>query len=465
MARVHFVGVGGYSMSGLAEVLHAQGHEVSGCDARASSRTRRVADRGISVWTGHDPAHLEGVEEVVYSTDVPWDNPELAAARARGLVLRHRSEVLADVLHQGRGIAVTGTHGKTTTTAMIGWILLQAGRDPTVLLGGEADYLGGGVRLGRGPEVVAEADESDGSFLRYRPWAAVLTNVQPEHLEHYGGSFGRVVEAYRRFAGQVEPAGVRVLCADDPVLADMSRASWEKGRTVTYGLEGDAQWRAADLRREEGGGYAFTAVREGEPVVEVRLRVPGRHSASNALAALAVAAEVGVESSVAAAALGTFANVRRRFEVKGRVAGALVVDDYAHHPTEIRAVLRAARDLAPRRVLAVFQPQRYTRTLALRDEFAQAFGDADVAVILDVYAPAGEVPIPGVSGEDLAMRINAVDPGKAVYADSHAGAVRLVAERLAEGDVVVTMGAGDVYRVADALCRGAEAAVQGRGDA
>ncbi|MDA8147023.1 MAG: UDP-N-acetylmuramate--L-alanine ligase [Thermaerobacter sp.] len=445
--HVHFIGIGGYGMSGLAAILLGMGHAVSGSDVHPSTRTDRLAALGATVHLEHSPAHLAGADTVVYSTDVPEDNPELAAARAAGLPVWHRSELLAELLNARQGVAVTGTHGKTTTTAMIGCILERGGLDPTVVVGGEVPSFGGNARLGRGPHFVAEADESDGSFLRYRPRVAVVTNLEPEHLDHYGGDFRRVVAAVERFLEALGPEGLAILGRDDPRLAKLGGRA--PCRVQSYGLSGRADWTALRVRRE--GGETVFVVRAGGAVRgEVRLRIPGRHNVHNALAALAVGNALGVPFPVAAAALREFPGAKRRFEVRAHAGGITVVDDYAHHPTEIRATLQAAREQEPGRLIAVFQPQRYVRTKLLFAEFSRAFAAADRVLVVDIYSPPGEVPIPGVNSQALAAAV-----AREGVAAEYAGSVSQVLQRLRQlvrpGDLVLTMGAGDVWKVAEEL--------------
>ncbi|BDG61341.1 UDP-N-acetylmuramate--L-alanine ligase [Caldinitratiruptor microaerophilus] len=451
--RVHFIGIGGYGMSGLARVLLETGHVVTGSDARRSDRTEALERLGATVYIGHDPAHVQGADVVVYSTDVPADNPERVAAREAGIPLLHRSELLARFVNDREGIAVTGTHGKTTTTAMTATILEEGGLDPTVLVGGEVDHFGGTAKVGRGPYVVAEADESDGSFLRYTPRIAVVTNIEPEHLEHYGGDFANVVDAYRRFLGQVRPGGAIVACADDPRALELARAEAGRVRVVLYGLgagpEPAPDWTASGVRVEPAGPV-FTAVHQGRPAGEVRLGVPGRHNVQNALAALAVGHLLGVPFPRMAAALARYRGARRRFQVLAEAGGIRVVDDYAHHPTEIRATLRAAREVVgpPGRVIAVFQPHRYTRTASLLDEFGHAFGDADVVVLTEIYSPPGERPIPGVSGQVLAERVRQARGAAVHLLSDPEEIVRFLLREARPGDLVITLGAGDIWRVA-----------------
>lgn len=450
MRRVHFIGIGGYSMSGLALALHARGIRVTGSDVKPSARTDRLRAAGVPVTFGHRAENVGDADTVVYTTDVPESNPERQAARERGLRLVHRSEVLAAVLADRRAVLVTGSHGKTTTTSMIGVVLEAAGWDPLVLVGGEVEAFGGAnVRLGNGPWAVAEADESDGSLVRYAPTVAVLTNVEPEHLDHYGGSFDRLVDTLAAFAGKVPPEGLVVLGADDARL----RALAERvGRpAATYALEAPADWTAR-IVRQDPFGTTFEARFRDRPAATVRLRVPGRHNVANALAALAVARFLGIPADTAAGALTGFVGAHRRFEMLAAHDGILVVDDYAHHPTEIRATLAAARQVAPGRVLAVFQPQRYSRTRQLWDAFVDVLGDADGMLVTEIYAPAGETADPAVSGRRLAEATARRHPGRRVlYAPGLEWAADWFEAHARPGDLVLSMGAGDVWRVTHAL--------------
>lgn len=448
--RVHFIGVGGYGMSGLAEVLQAHGHEVSGCDARENQRTKRLARLGVRVAIGHDAHHVAGQDRVVYSTDVPAGNPELAAARTFGVPILHRSEVLAELLALGkRSVVVTGTHGKTTTTTLITHLLAGSGFDPLGIVGGEIDSWGGGIRLGSTDVVVAEGDESDGSFLRYHPTVAVVTCMEPEHLEHYGMDFERVVEAYGTFLGQVDAAGTAVIWDGEPRLKAL--AGHVRGTVHLYGdAGGDGVWmHAADVKATPAG-LAFGAIRDGVDLGHVFVPLHGLHNVRNVLAALDVALTLGAPWRKLVESLATFANAHRRFEVISRAGDITVVDDYAHHPTEIRAVVAAARELAPGRIIAVFQPQRYVRTKNLWHEFVSAFDQADAVVLTEIYAPAGEERLPGVSGLALAHDIAEHHPN-CRYAASLDDVFSLLVSDLRPGDLVLTLGAGDVFRVAHDL--------------
>lgn len=454
--KVHFIAIGGYGMSGLAMVLLKAGIPVSGSDVAASDRTEKLRQAGADVHIGqHDAAYVNGADVVVYSTQVPNDNPELVAARQQGLRVMHRSELLAEFVNNGMGIAVAGTHGKTTTTSMLAHLLELGGLDPTVLVGGEVEVIGGTGKFGHGPHVVAEADESDRSFLRYYPAITVVTNVEAEHLEYWEGQFSKIVEGFRQFLSQVRPDGLAVLCGDDPTLVQLGREM--QGRpgsagVVFYGTTADCRWQARNIHVWEGG-VAYDCIKDGQLLGEVRLPVPGRHNALNSLGALVIANHLGLPFERMREILGGFGNAKRRFQVWANVGGVKVVDDYAHHPTEIQATLSAARDHTNRRVVAVFQPQRYSRTHWLMNEFATAFGNADVLVLTKIYSPPGEQPIPGVSAEALAERIEANTGRKVVLETDKQAILALLLDTVEPGDTVLTMGAGDIWTVARDLAR------------
>ncbi|REJ38022.1 MAG: UDP-N-acetylmuramate--L-alanine ligase [Bacillota bacterium] len=452
----HFVGIGGYGMSGLALILAEAGLRVQGSDVRPSSRTGRLRQAGVDVRIGHDPRHVDGAGVVIRSTDVPDHNPELEEARRRGLPLWHRSDVLARILNPNRGIAVAGTHGKTTTTAMTACALLDAGLDPTVSVGGEVARWQGTGRLGASPWVVAEACESDGTFTRYRPEIAVLTNVEPEHLDHYGGSFEALKDAFRAFAAGVKPGGLILACADDPTALAVARSAAGTAapgvRLETYGFADGAGFQAVDAAPAPDG-WSFDVVHRGRRLGRVRLSVPGRHNVANALAALAAAVAAGVPFEAAAGSLAGYTGAQRRFQVLAS-GDVTVVDDYAHHPTEIRAVLQTARERAGAgRVVAVFQPQRYTRTRSLWDGFAGAFAGADAVILTEIYSPPGEEPLPGVSGRALAEAVAAASGVPVRFAADRDRIPDLVEEWLEPGAVVVFMGAGDIWKVAHDFAR------------
>lgn len=454
--KVHFIAIGGYGMSGLAMVMLKLGVKVSGSDVAASERTAKLEAAGAEVHIGpHDAAFVEGADVVVYSTQVPDDNPELAAARARGLRVLHRSEMLAEFINRQSGIAVAGTHGKTTTTSMVALLLERGGLDPTVLVGGEMEAIGGTGKAGRGPWVVAEADESDRSFLRYYPTVTVVTNVEAEHLEFWEGSFEQIKAGFRQYLSQVQPEGLAVLCADDPTLLEMGREMANRpgtARVVFYGTTADATWQARNIHPWEKG-IAYDCIRDGQLLGEVRLPVPGRHNALNSLGAIVIGDHAGLSFEKLRNILEGFGNAKRRYQMWADVEDITVVDDYAHHPTEIRATLAAARERAGRRVVAVFQPQRYSRTHWLMDEFAQAFDDADLLVLTKIYSPPGEQPIPGVTSAELASRIEANTGRKVTLLTDKQAILQLLLETVKPGDTVLTMGAGDIWTVARDLAR------------
>jgi UDP-N-acetylmuramate--alanine ligase len=440
--HVHFVGVGGIGMCGLAEILHNQGYRVTGSDLREGATLARLRTLGVAVTVGHEQANVGDADVVVYSSAVRTTNPELVEAEQRKIPVIPRGEMLAEIMRLKHGIAVAGTHGKTTTTSLVAHVLSIAGLDPTAVIGGRVvatDLDPTGARVGRGECLVAEADESDGSFLRLAPVIAVVTNIDPEHLDHYG-SYEAIQEAFVSFANSVPFWGLSVLCLDHPgVQAILPRM---KRRTTTYGFTGQADLVATDVA-VDGWGMWFRVRRKGELLGPVRLRIPGRHNVENALATLAVALELEVPFEVAAGALESFLGIERRFQTKGEARGIRVVDDYGHHPAEVRATLAAARALHPGRVVVVFQPHRYTRTRDLFAEFTTAFLDADLVVMTEVYA-AGEDKIPGVEARLLADAVRAHGQRDVRFVPDLEAIPAQLAGELAPGDLVLTLGAGNV---------------------
>jgi len=438
--HLHFVGIGGAGMSGIAEVLLNLGYRVTGSDARRGEMVERLERLGAKVFIGHDASHVEGAHVVVYSSAVARDNVEVQAARLRGVPVIPRAEMLAELMRLKYGIAVAGTHGKTTTTSMVAAVLGAGGFDPTVVVGGRVHGLGANARLGQGEFLVAEADESDGSFLKLSPTIAVVTTIDAEHLDHYG-DLDAVRAAFLAFANKVPFYGAAVLCLDQPNIQQMI-PSVEK-RVITYGLEASADLTARRL--EFAGATArFEALRRGHALGAVSLQVPGRHNVLNALAAVAVGLDLDMPFDVIAGALAGFTGVQRRFQIRGEARGVLVVDDYGHHPAEIRATLAAAKAGYDRRVITVFQPHRYSRTRDLRQEFLTAFNQSDVLVVMDIYG-AGETPIPGVSARDLAEGIAAHGHREVHYMNGdRAAVVAFLCESTRSGDLVLTLGAGDV---------------------
>jgi UDP-N-acetylmuramate--alanine ligase len=445
--HIHFVGIGGAGMSGIAELCRRLGFAVSGCDLHESAVTARLEGLGIELSVGHHPSHLRAeLDAVVISSAVKFSNPEVAAARAMKIPVIPRAEMLGELLRMARvGVAVAGTHGKTTTTSLIGLIMEEAGLDPTVAIGGNLRARGTNVRLGRGDFMVAEADESDASFLLLLPTVAVVTNIDPEHLDHYG-AMDRVREAYLSFINRVPFYGVAVLGIDSVNVRGLLPAV--RKPVLTYGVAAEADLRATEIAIE-GLSTRFKVIRDGVSLGIVSIPTPGRHVAMNALAAIAVALELGIDFAVAARALATFSGISRRFEIKGEAAGRIVLDDYAHHPEEVRATLAAARAAFKRRVVVIFQPHRFTRLRDLFEEFLSAFDDADVLYLMEVY-PAGEDPIGEVSSRRLYEALRARGHLDVRYLGGESEPARTIVEDSIDGDIIATLGAGDIYKVGEA---------------
>jgi UDP-N-acetylmuramate--alanine ligase len=456
--RIHFVGIGGSGMSGIAEVLLTMGYEVTGSDLKASDNTDRLVALGGRVFVGHAAANVEGAQVVVTSTAVSTDNVEVAAARSHDIPVIPRAEMLAELMRMKYGVAVGGSHGKTTTTSMIATVLARGGLDPTIVVGGRLHALGSNARLGHGQFLVAEADESDGSFLRLSPAVTVITNVDREHMDHYE-SMDELNRAFVFFANRVPFYGLCVLCVDDPgvraILPQVTK------RSVRYGTGDEAEIRGSEIALDTHGSR-FRVIHRGQAVGTIELQVPGRHNVLNALAAVAVGLELEIAFAHIAEALSGFRGVARRFESRGEAEGVQVVDDYGHHPTEIAATLAAAR---PRggRVLVLFQPHRYSRTASLAREFGACFGDADRVWVLDIYA-AGEKPLPGVTANTIVDAAREQGATHVEYAPDAAAAAAAAAHAAGSGDLVITLGAGDVWKLGDVVLetRRARAAVEGK---
>jgi UDP-N-acetylmuramate--alanine ligase len=434
--HVHFVGIGGIGMSALARHLIATGHTVSGSDTNPGEQGAALQALGASVQRGHARQYLNGAELVVVTSAVHEDNPEVRAATERGIPVIKRSELLAAIINPHEGIAVAGTHGKSTTSALLGHVLVEAGLNPTILIGAVSSSMGSNARVG-GDLVVAEADEYDRSFLHLHPAIAVITNVEAEHLDIYGTERG-VQDAFRTFASQVRD--LLVLCGDDPFAPHL--AANTAADTITYGIAA-GDWRAIDID-ETGGGTRFVA-RQGDESIPLRSQLVGRHNVQNALAVVAVTRSLGVSAEQIAGAIASFGGVARRTEVIGEVAGVTVMDDYGHHPSEIRAVLSGLRAGSSRPIHLIFQPHTYSRTRDFMSDFATSFGDADHLYLLGIYA-ARETDTLGISGADLAAQ-TARHHASVTYIEDMNAAAPLVAGRVRPGDLVVTMGAGDVNRL------------------
>ncbi len=447
--RVHMIGIGGIGMSALAQILLARGFEVSGSDAQASEMTAKLAAQGARVSIGHRGENVAGSARVIVSDAIRPDNPELVRARELELPVQRRSELLAELMAGARGIAVSGTHGKTTVTAMVGAILVEGGLDPSVVLGGEFAPLGGNARVGRGDWFVAEACEAYESFLDLRPEVAVVTNVEPEHLDHHGTE-QHLRESFVQFLGGVAPEGSIVMCADRPELGELALP--EGRRVVWYGSHEKAEVRGTEIETVGQEGRCRLLL-EGKAEGVLRVASPGVHSVINALGATAAALAAGAEVSACLKALDAFAGVGRRFEVVGEPSGVTIVDDYAHHPTEVAVTIAAARAAYPgRRLVALFQPHLYSRTRDFAERFAEALSKADVTVLTEIYA-AREAPLPGVTSALIADRLRGLRGEDAVLEAAKDEAVAELAAHVRPGDVVLSMGAGDIGGIARELVR------------
>jgi UDP-N-acetylmuramate--alanine ligase len=443
--HVHFVGVGGVGMSGLAEILKSLEFQVSGSDLRDGATTQRLSSLGVRTDVGHDAANVHGADVVVRSTAILDDNPELVEARELGIPVIGRAEMLAELMRVKYGVAIAGSHGKTTTTSLVATVLRAAGLDPTVAVGGKMEALGSGARLGGGDLLVAEADESDGSFLKLSPTIAVVTNIDPEHLD-YWGDHQALTSAFTEFVNRIPFYGLSVLCLDHPdvqgLLPEVS------GRHVTYGVSPQADYSVRGVKYR-GLQTVFNAYRRGEPLGGFTLRMPGAHNVLNCLAAIAVADELNVPLDVIKHALATFSGVGRRFTITAEVDGITLIDDYGHHPAEIVATLEAARRAFPaetHRIVVAFQPHRYSRTRDLFDDFIGAFNLADVLFVADIY-PAGEKPIDGIDSKRLVEAIRGHGHQRAELERDKSALPAKLAALAQPGDVVIALGAGDINRI------------------
>ena len=449
---VHFIGIGGIGMSGIAEIMLRTGYQVQGSDAKASANTERLEKLGAKVFIGHDAANVEGAYAIVYSTAVKPDNPEMVAGRARRLPLVRRAEMLAELMRLQFSVAVGGTHGKTTTTSMVAALLDAGGLDPTVVNGGIINAYGTNAKVGAGDWIVVEADESDGTFLKLKSTVAIVTNIDPEHLDHYG-DFEAVKKAFRDFVENIPFYGFAAICTDHPEVQAMA-ARVENRRLVTYGVNPQAEVRAENCTMGPDGARFDVTIRpnEGAPIRYDDLRLPmaGQHNMLNALAAIAVARELGVGAEDIRKGLAGFEGVKRRFTTTGVANGVRIVDDYGHHPVEIASVLKAARAVSEGKVIAVVQPHRYSRLNDLFDEFCHCFNDADVVVVADVYA-AGEAPLAGVDRDALVEGLRRYGHRHVLPLQGPAELAALIRAEAKPGDLVVLLGAGDITSWAYAL--------------
>ena len=444
--HIHFVGIGGIGMSGIAEVLLNLGYHISGSDIKETEVTRRLRSLGCEISTGHRKENLKEADVVVISSAVRQNNPEVEAAEQRLIPVIPRAEMLAELMRMKIGIAVAGTHGKTTTTSLISTVLAAGGLDPTVVIGGRLNSIGSNARLGQGEFLVAEADESDGSFLKLMPTIAVVTNFDPEHLDFYKG-IEEIKESFLCFLEKIPFFGLAVLCLDHPNIQSLLPRL--KKRFTTYGLTTQADFQAKEIAFE-GLSTSFDVVHQRQGIGRLSLRMPGIHNVYNALATLATAFELDIPFRVVQETLRDFSGIQRRFQIKGEKKGILIVDDYGHHPVEIMATLKAARTGWGKRIVAVFQPHRYTRTQALFKDFLAAFYDADVLILTDIY-PAGEDRIEGVESKALLEGLREYGHKDVTYLADRGEIVEHLLHILSPGDLVITLGAGDIWQVSEEL--------------
>ncbi|HTY13092.1 MAG TPA: UDP-N-acetylmuramate--L-alanine ligase [Candidatus Omnitrophota bacterium] len=444
---IHLIGIGGCGVSAIGKILHQMGYRVSGSDIKENSNTMRLKDMGIKVFIGHDASHIREADLVAYSSAVNQENPELTEALSLKLPVLKRAEMLSFIMNRfKKRVAVAGTHGKTTTTSMLAKIFMDAGADPTFLIGGETNYVDGNARLGNGDYAIAEADESDGSFLELSPNISIITNIEPDHMEFFGTE-EKLMQVFRDFIGRLDDDGLLILGIDSPRTRSLIGHTGKK--TITYGFSDDADMRAVNLSFD-GMGSRYNVVYGGKELGEARLSIPGEQNVNNSLAAILVAVEAGIPFNSISASLHSFTGAKRRFQIIGEAGGITVIDDYAHHPTEIKATLKAARNAwsGGKRIIAVFQPHRYSRTFHLAAQFCDAFEDADLVVLTDIYS-AGEQPIPHVDGRMIAKEI---EKRKAVtYIPRKERIAEKILKTLRPDDMVLIMGAGDIYTVAKDL--------------
>lgn len=446
--KIHFVGIGGAGMSPLAKILVELGYDVSGSDRATSGVIERLEKLGASVTLGGQKAeNVKGKDAIVVSTAIPFDNPEVLAAKDLHITKLHRSDINAALVNEYKGIAVAGAHGKTTTTSMLGVALTKAGVSPTVIVGGEVPDLGTNAVLGTSDYLVSEADESDGSFLKLRPHIAVVTNVEDDHMDHYG-TMENIIKAFTEFIQNVDKeTGYAVLCFDNENLRNIAKNIDRK--YITYAIDHEADYQAKNITTS-GTGIAFDVVHGAEELGHISLNIPGRHNVLDALACIVTALSIGVPFEKVAAGLGAFHGAKRRFQTKGRVKGVWVVDDYAHHPTEIAATLKAAKETKPNRLICAFQPHRYSRTQLLHEEFGRAFTSADLLILTDIYA-AGEAPIEGIDGETILNEVRRQSGQDVIYLPSRAKIAEYLQGEVQDGDLIITMGAGDIYLTGEEL--------------
>ena len=444
--KVHFVGIGGAGMSALAKILVEKGYEVSGSDLKESVMTGVLRDLGATVYIGQKAENVQNAEAIVVSTAIREENPEVVEAKRLGLKRLHRSDVNAFLINSCKGIAVAGAHGKTSTTSMLGVALDYEGVSPSIIIGGEVDYLGSNAKLGKSDYLVSEADESDGTFLKYYPYVGIVTNVENDHMDHYG-TMENIIKAFHQFLSQVRDDGFAVGCFDNENIRNIVKTVDKK--IISYAIEHEADYQAANIVAE-GSGIAFDVMHKGENLGRVVLNIPGKHNVLNAMAAVVTGVQLGLTVPQMAEGLTQFNGAKRRFQTKGKANGVWVVDDYAHHPTEIATTLKAARQTNPKRLVCAFQPHRYSRTQLLQKEYGACFKDADLLILTDVYS-AGEDPIPGINGELLVKEVAEQTGQETVYIQNKNDIPAYLKSIAKEGDLIMTMGAGDIVKCGEEL--------------
>lgn len=444
--KVHFVGIGGAGMSALAKILVEKGYSVSGSDVKESVMTGILRDLGAKVFIGQRAENVQDTEAIVVSSAIRENNPEVVEAKRLGLKRLHRSDVNAFLINNSKGIAVAGAHGKTTTTSMLGVSLDYEGVSPSIIIGGEVDYLGSNAKLGKSDYLVSEADESDGTFLKYYPYIGIVTNVENDHMDHYG-TMENIIKAFTQFLNQIREDGWGVVCFDNENIRNIVKNVNRK--IVSYAIDHEADYVAANIKAD-ASGTSFDVIHKGENLGTVKLNVPGRHNVLNAMACVVTGITLGQSVAQMAEGLTMFNGAKRRFQTKGKAQGVWVVDDYAHHPTEIATTLKAARQTQPKRLVCAFQPHRYSRTQLLQKEYGSCFRDADLLVLTDVYS-AGEDPIPGIDGELIVKEVTEQTGQRTVYIKDKKEIAAYLKSIAQEGDLIMTMGAGDIVKCGEEL--------------
>ena len=444
--KVHFVGIGGAGMSALAKILVEKGYNVSGSDVKESVMTGILRDLGAKVFIGQRAENVQDTEAIVVSSAIRENNPEVVEAKRLGLKRLHRSDVNAFLINNSKGIAVAGAHGKTTTTSMLGVSLDYEGVSPSIIIGGEVDYLGSNAKLGKSDYLVSEADESDGTFLKYYPYIGIVTNVENDHMDHYG-TMENIIKAFTQFLNQIREDGWGVVCFDNENIRNIVKNVNRK--IVSYAIDHEADYVAANIKAD-ASGTSFDVIHKGENLGTVKLNVPGRHNVLNAMACVVTGITLGQSVAQMAEGLTMFNGAKRRFQTKGKAQGVWVVDDYAHHPTEIATTLKAARQTQPKRLVCAFQPHRYSRTQLLQKEYGSCFRDADLLVLTDVYS-AGEDPILGIDGELLVKEVAEQTGQRTVYIKDKKEIAAYLKSIAQEGDLIMTMGAGDIVKCGEEL--------------